>query len=285
MKRHLMIPDVQVTPETPVDHLPWIGEFLVEEKPDVVIQIGDFCDLHSLSSYSSRKEAEGERVRADIEASREAMEALLRPFWRYNDKRRRFKEKQYQPEMHLTLGNHENRLERYINDHPELEGVLTMQSFGYEEFGWTVHPFLDVLQKDGVAYSHYFCNPNTGKPYGGESVETRLKNVGFSFTMGHQQTLKTGQRFLSNGQRIRGLIAGSCYLHDEAYRKQSNTEWRGIIVKNEVADGAYDLVEVSLDYLCRKFEGMQLWEYMEKRHPQIFRQSKWLQRAKEVRNG
>ena len=283
MRRHIMVPDVQVTPDTPTDHLPWIGEYIVEEKPDVVVQIGDFADLHSLSSYSSKKESEGQRLYEDLEASRAAMSRLLQPLEDYNNKRRAFKERLYKPEMHLTLGNHEARLERYIEDHPELEGQLTMQAFGYEDFGWTVHPFLDVVNIDGVAYSHFFCNPNTGKPYGGESVETRLKNIGFTFTMGHQQTLKSGQRFLSNGQRIRGLIAGSCYLHDETYRKQSNTEWRGIIVKNEVADGSYDLMEVSLDYLCRKYEGIELWEFMEKKYPEIFAGSTWLQRAKEVR--
>lgn len=282
MRCHMMIPDTQVTPDTPNDHLRWIGRYICEQRPDVIVQIGDWTDLHSLSSYSSRKEAEGERLRDDLKAGKDAMRELFKPIRRYNSRRRQLKEKQYQPELHLTLGNHENRLNRYVEDHVELEGVLGDHSFGYEEFGWKVHPFLDILNVDGVCYSHYFCNPNTGKPYGGESVETRLKNIGYSFTMGHQQTLKSGQRFLSNGRRIRGLIAGSCYLHDEQYRKQSNTEWRGIIMKHEVRDGQYDLMEVSLDFLCRKYEGCHVWEFMKEAYPDLYSQSAWMKHEGEM---
>ena len=276
MRTHLMIPDCQVTPNTPTDHLDWIGRYITEKRPDVIVQIGDFADLPSLSTYKSQREAEGMRLEDDLQAARDAMRVLMRPIKRFNARKRYLKEKQYQPELHLTLGNHEYRLQRYIDANPALEGVLDMYSFGYEEHGWEVSPFLDIKSIDGVSYSHYFANPNTGKPYGGESVETRLKNIGFSFTMGHQQTLKSGQRFLSNGRRIRGLIAGSCYLHDEHYRKQSNSEWRGIIVKHEVRNGQYDLMEVSLDKLCRKYEGCHVWEFMRDRYPHIYSESAWM---------
>jgi len=277
MRTHLMIPDTQVTPNTPTDHLRWIGKYITEQRPDVIVQIGDWCDCHSLSFYNSKKEAEGLRLSDDLAASKSAMRVLFNPIRAYNSRRRQMKERQYQPELHLTLGNHENRLNRFIDANPEIDGVLGDHSFGYEDFGWKVHPFLEVVNLDGVAYSHYFCNPNTGKPYGGESVETRLKNIGYSFTMGHQQTLKSGQRFLTNGQRIRGLIAGSCYLHDEEYRKQSNTEWRGIVMKHEVRGGQYDLMEVSLDFLCRKYEGVHLHEFMREKYPEIYSKSNWLQ--------
>jgi len=276
MRVHCMIPDCQVTPDTPTDHLTWIGRYIVEQKPDVIVQIGDFADMESLSSYSSRIEFEGRRYRRDIEAAKAAMERLMAPIEEYNATRRAFKEKQYKPDMHLTLGNHEYRIQRLINDDPRLDGTIGLHELEYERHGWKVAPFLDVVMIDGVAYSHFFANPGTGKPYGGQSMDTRLKNVGFSFTMGHQQTLMSGQRFLGNGQRIRGLVAGSCYLHDEAYRKQSNSEWRGIIMKHEVRAGQYDLMEVSLDFLCRKYEGVHVWEYMRDNYPEIYANSTWM---------
>lgn len=277
MRVHCMIPDTQVTPWTPTDHLTWIGKYIAEQQPDVIVQIGDWTDLHSLSSYSTRMEAEGERVHADLAAGQAAMKKLFAPIKRLNQRKRKNKERQYSPELYLTLGNHEYRLQRYIDDHPELDGVLSMRSFGYEDFGFRVIPFLDILSVDGVSYSHFFANPNSGRPWGG-TVENRLKNIGFTFSMGHQQTLATGQIFRSNGDRVRGLIAGSCYLHDEHYRKQSNTEWRGIIMKHEVRRGQYDLMEVSLDYLCRKYEGVHVWQYMRENYPDIYEKSAWMQR-------
>lgn len=284
MRKHIVIPDTQVTPDTPTDHLSWIGEFIADERPDVIVQIGDFADMEALSGWSKRKELEGRRINNDFEATVEAMSLLVDPIDAAKKEKPAKGRKKWKPEMHLTLGNHEHRITRAIDDDPRMDGVLSLDMLGYEDEGWAVHPFLTPVEIDGVHYAHYFINPTTGRPYGGQSIDTRLKNIGFSFTMGHQQTLMSGQRFLNNGQRIRGLVAGSAYLHDEDYRgAQANGEWRGILVKNEVVDGSYDLVEVSLDYLCRRFEGPPLHKFMAKKYPGIFEKSTWLQRAAAVR--
>jgi len=55
MRKHIMIPDCQVTPDTPTDHLRWIGEYIVEQKPDAIINIGDFADMESLSFFDKGK--------------------------------------------------------------------------------------------------------------------------------------------------------------------------------------------------------------------------------------
>ena len=159
-----------------------------------------------------------------------------------------------------------------------MEGFMSIDDLGYEDFGWKVHPYLEVFEADGVHYSHFFCNPLSGRPYGGENIGIRLKNIGFSFVMGHQQTYQVGVKCLNNGQRIRGLVQGAAYLHDEKYRgPQGNSEWRGIFMLHEVNNGDYCLMEVSLDYLCRRYERMALWEYMKIKYPKIFNQSTWMQ--------
>jgi len=141
----------------------------------------------------------------------------------------------------------------------------------------------EVIEVDGIHYSHYFCNPLSGKSIGGESILLRLKNIGFSFVMGHQQIYLTGIRSLNNGKRIRGIVQGACYLHDEDYRgPQSNNEWRGIFVLHEVQDGDYSLMEVSLDYLCRRYEGMPVWEFMQKNYPEIFAKSTWMKHQRDA---
>lgn len=279
LKSHLIIPDTQVKPGVPLDHLNWIGQWIVEKKPDVVVHLGDHADMPSLSTYDKGKKSfEGRRVKEDIEAAKAGMWTLLRPWINYNAKRRRNKEKLYKPEFHITLGNHEDRITRAIELQPELEGLISLEALDYERF-WTVHPFKEIAEIDGVHYAHYFYNPMTGRPFGGESIATRLKQIGFTFTMGHQQGYKMGSRELNNGDAIRGLVAGSCYLHDEDYiGPQGNGHWRGIIQKNEVWGGRYDLVELSLDYLCRRYEGMPVCEYMQKHYPRLYAQSPWLQR-------
>jgi hypothetical protein len=70
------------------------------------------------------------------------------------------------------------------------------------------------------------------------------------------------------GHEIIGLIAGACYVHAEPYLGyQGNSHFRGIVVKNEVRDGHYDIMRVSLDYLSRQNEGMSLRRFLEKKYP------------------
>lgn len=281
MRQHIVIPDSQVTPDTPTDHLAWIGQYIVEKKPDVIVHLGDFADMESLSSYDiGKKQYEGRRYNKDIEASHAAMRVLCGHLQEHNNKMRQQKMKLYRPEMHLTLGNHENRITRAVESDPKLDGFMSVDDLNYEAFGWTVHDFLMPAEIDGVSYSHYFYNPLSGRPYGGTSIDTRLKNIGFSFVQGHQQVYMVGCRALNNGNRIRGLICGNCYLHDEDYRgPQGNAEWRGIFILHEVHDGDYVLNEVSLDFLCRKYEGRSLPEFMAGKYPEIYAASVWMQRA------
>ena len=80
MKTHLIIPDCQVKPGVPIDHLRWAGNYAAEKKPDVIINIGDFADMPSLSSYDvGKKSFEGRTYQADVEASRNGMALFVDP--------------------------------------------------------------------------------------------------------------------------------------------------------------------------------------------------------------
>jgi hypothetical protein len=85
-KTHCMIPDVQAKPGVPLDHLAWAGNYIAEKQPDVVIVIGDFADMPSLSSYDKgKRSAENKRYKADIEAAHKAMELLMTPIVKEQD--------------------------------------------------------------------------------------------------------------------------------------------------------------------------------------------------------
>lgn len=245
-KKHCVIPDCQVKPGVPLEHLKWAGHYIAEKRPDVIVVIGDFADMSSLSSYDvGKKSAENRRYKHDIEAAHKAMELLMTPIVTAKD---------YHPRLVMTLGNHEDRITRYADANPAMDEKVSLKDLGYEAWGWQVVPFLQPIKIDGISYCHYFYNPNTGKPYGGANLEARLKTIGMSFTMGHQQGLQVAIRDLADGARQRGLVAGSFYQHHEAYKgPQGNGHWQGIIMKHEVSNGNYDLLEVSLNYLKRKY--------------------------------
>lgn len=260
---HLIIPDTQAKKGVPTDHLDWIGRYLVERKPDVVVHLGDHADMPSLSSYDvGKRDFEGRRYADDIEAANIAFDILNAPLAAYNAHKREMKERQYLPRRVMLLGNHEARIDRAANDDAKLTGLISTDDLNYAAHGWQVYPFLKPVEIDGVWYSHYWANPMNGRPMGGAAL-TRLKTIGHTFVMGHQQTLDYATRFLANGEQQFGLVAGACYLHSEAYKgEQGNAHWRGVIVLHQVEGGAADPMFVSLDYLCRKYEGVRLGEFM-----------------------
>ena len=49
--RILVLPDCQVKEGVPLDHLEWAGKAICDYRPDVVVNIGDFADMPSLSTH------------------------------------------------------------------------------------------------------------------------------------------------------------------------------------------------------------------------------------------
>jgi len=251
MTCHLIIPDTQVKYGESYDYLTHIGKYIVEKKPDVVIHLGDFADMESLSSYDvGKKSFEGKRYVKDIGAAHHAMDHLLAPIHEANQRAKKNKEKQYKPRYILTLGNHEHRINRAIENDPKLEGLIKTGDLPYKD--WEVHPFLNPVVVDGVAYCHYFPTGVMGRPT--TTASAMVGKLHMSCIAGHQQGRQVAYGKRPDGSNITCIIAGSCYEHDEGYLDhQTNKHWRGIIMLHEVQDGSFDEMFVSLKYLRTKY--------------------------------
>jgi hypothetical protein len=253
MTKHFVIPDTQVKPGVPLDHLEWAGKLIVAKKPDTVIMIGDFADMESLSSYDvGKKSFEGRRYKLDIEAAQHGMALLMGPLREFNENARRNKEKQYHPRLVLTLGNHEDRISRVVESDPKWDGVVSLRDLKYEEWGWEVIPYLEPIVIDGVAYCHYFTSGVLGKPV--TSAAALLSKKHQSCVMGHVQGRQIAYGTRADGTQITGLFVGGFYQHDEAYLKwQGNRNWRGIWILHQVNEGSFDEMPVSISYLKQKY--------------------------------
>lgn len=263
----LVLPDVQAKPGLDFSYLMRYGQYMVDKRPDVVVQIGDFGDLCSLSSYDKGKKAfEGRRYKKDIEAAHEAMSAFLTPLTDYNERAKRNKEKQYRPRMVLTLGNHEARIDRATNEDAMLSGMLSTDDLKYKEFGWEVYPFLEVVVIEGVAFSHYFTTGAMGRP--ASSAQALLTKKHMSCVAGHQQGLQIATGNRGDGKLLTAVICGSAYEHSEEYLgPQGNSHFRGMLMLHDVQDGAFDLMAVSLSYLNKKYSHLSVPRDYAK-HPQ-----------------
>lgn len=240
----LLLPDTQVEAGVKLSHFKAAGRYAADKQVDGIVHIGDFGNFTSLSSYESPLSREGLRLKDDIEACTEALSLFADGLGGYDPKLQL-----------LTLGNHEQRLDRYVGEHPELHGTLSLPAFG--AFGWTVYPFLQPVCVNGTYFAHYFTRTAKGwagkNPHPNAQVMTRREMV--SCVAGHTPGLDTYIHPAGGaGGLIRGTIAGSFYQHDEAYQgPQGNRYWRGCLMLTELQNGYYDIVEISMSYLLERF--------------------------------
>lgn len=240
-----VIPDVQNKPGLSTDHLDWCGQYLAIKKPDVIVQIGDFADMGSLSMHDApgSKQMEGARYRKDVDSAYTAMERLMSPI---------AGTKGYHPRLILTLGNHEDRITRAIKRDIKLEGLMSLEDLRYEKFGWEVYPFLQPVSIGGVAFCHFFPSGVMGKPV--TSAKSLLTKLHMSAYAGHQQGRDIAYAKRADGKDMTAIISGSFYQHSESYMNPfTNDHWRGLYMLHEVKDGSFDEMSVSIKFLKRRF--------------------------------
>lgn len=256
--KHFILPDCQVKPGVPTDHLIWAGKHCVKHKPDVIVCIGDFADMESLSSYDvGKKSFEGRSYINDIKAAKHAMALFLAPIFAEQVRREEGHRKRWNPRLVLTMGNHEHRITRAVENDRKLEDLMSLQDLDYEGFGWEVVPFLQPVTINGIIYCHYLTSGVMGRPIGTARALVTKKHM--SCVVGHQQGRDISYDKRGDGRRIAGLIAGSFYQHDEGYLDyQSNQHWRGVVMLNEVEDGSFDECFVSLGFLRKKYGSKDL---------------------------
>jgi len=240
----IVVADTQCKPGESLDYMTWIGRYIADKKPDVVVHIGDNWDFPSLSSYDKGKASfEGRRLKADIQAGNDGLINLTAAAVAQGHK----------PRLVFCMGNHEERLDRLVQNTPELQGFTGTDHLPVEELGWERVPFLEPAYIAGIAFVHYLANGFTGKPYGGSALNI-LQKVGHSFVVGHKQCLDIALRPILNDRMQIGIVNGACYPHDEAYKgAQGNNHFRGLIVLNEAQDGFALPMPVSLNYLEKRY--------------------------------
>jgi hypothetical protein len=152
--------------------------------------------------------------------------------------------------MVLTLGNHEDRINRAINEDRKLDGLISIEDLPYQD--WEVIPFLEVITIDGIAYSHYFTSGAMGRPIG--SAAQLLTKKHMSCFAGHQQGRQIAYGKRADGKEMTSVICGSFYEHYENYLgKQGNEHYRGFYVLHDVNDGSFDEMAVSIKYLKERY--------------------------------
>lgn len=258
-RKHLLIPDAHARPNESLRRFEWLGKLIIEEQPDVIIDIGDWFDMESLSSYDKgTKSFEGRRYKADIKAGHDADMAAFGPILEYNERQRANRKKLYTPTIIRTTGNHEHRIARAVEKQPELDGAIGLPDLISpieEHLDVQRFDFLSPVLVDGVAYCHYFVSGVMGRPV--SSAQAMLAKHHMSCSAGHLHSRDWSEGLRADGTRIQGLICGA-YLdpdHRSHYTNEQSQSlwWSGIHIKDNVFEGNYDRTELSVERLKERY--------------------------------
>jgi len=255
----LVIPDSHARPDVSNNRYAWLAKLAFDRKPDVIINMGDWFDMPSLSSYDKGKKSfEGRRYALDIEAGNNAIalfEITLNKLAK--EEAQRTKKAAYRPRKIALAGNHEERILRAINNQSELDGTIGYHDFLFNTAGWSFHDFLEPVVVSGVAFSHYFGSGVMNQPIGGESPAASLVKKKFhSCVAGHSHLRDYAERTDVTGKRLQGLVAG-CYLEPgqtESYAGEAQKLWwNGLVYLHNVKDGTFDPEFIGMERIVKEY--------------------------------
>ena len=169
-ERVMVIGDLHQDPRHPdrLDVLTWLGRMASERRPSRIIQIGDWHTWDSCSAHD-RNDTQAGRLKPSIATDQDNLVQSLQA-WRAG------MASDYKPKLDITYGNHENRVERFENAHPESVGTFTnARDQAYAQFGWRTRPYGEIKYVQGVGFSHHPTN-GAGRAFGGKTGPQRAAN-------------------------------------------------------------------------------------------------------------
>ena len=184
--------------------------FIEEEGPwDGYIHLGDAYDLNVISAHNigRLRKVENQRLSSDFEMTN----AYLTQHWEAAGK----------PKFHLIEGNHENRIERYLDARPELDGIVNLEKnipkFVELKKFWTDHELLNIGK------ATFIHGINTGS----RQVSTALKDYGTNVFMGHthRRELQSLRHHGPDSTKIAESLPCLCE-YGQPYLKGSPTQWQ-----------------------------------------------------------
>jgi len=203
--------------------------------------------MPSLSSFDKGKKShENKTYQEDIDCGNAALDLFfdtLDKNWRGHKKK---------CTKIFLMGNHEVRIRRAweLGDATLRETMRRLKP-DFSRFDRVI-PFLRPIKAGGVMFAHYAPNDNSGKAIGRAHMILNKRHR--SFVVGHQQGFDYHEQLTGDGKIIHGIIAGSCYLHEEAYKGPCNHHFRGTIILRNARDGMFDLEKWSLTRIIENFK-------------------------------
>ena len=97
-RSHLIIPDAHTHPGDNTRRFEWLSNLILDRKPEVIVQIGDWWDMGSLCSHDAGKKSfVFQNLKDDIETGHAVEELVYSPIIQEGERLKRNKRKAYNP--------------------------------------------------------------------------------------------------------------------------------------------------------------------------------------------
>lgn len=251
MTNILVVPDQHAHPDHNNDRADYLARLTIDLKPDIVVNLGDACDLASLASYDRGKRSfHGKSYQRDIDSHLDFQERWWEPV-------RRTKKKL--PYRVVLEGNHEHRVEKALDLNPEYEGIVGFDSFEFDRYYDEVVRYdggtPGTIEISGVTFAHYLVSGTKGYPISGEHAAYNLITKKFvSCVVGHSHLKDECIRNTERSTTVQGVVAGVYQDYNSDWAGSSNKLWwRGLVYLRNVENGRFDTQWISLDNLRKEY--------------------------------
>jgi len=263
----LYFTDAHDTPDTDQRRFTKLGNLVVEEEPDHIVQGGDFLTLDSLSGWDAHKARlkERQRYRDELDSACEAISLLTKPLQLKQEQQRRDKKRIYKPSVYWLDGNHEQWVEGYLDRFPETEGLLELDRFitlPDSLFSSVVKvPYKDTVGVGGIAFTHAVIG-RTGPISSVYLCRRALAEVHCSSVVfGHTHTFQiheTEKIHWDGSKRKHVALNGGCFFEETPRYSRGNTNnyWRGVFLIHTNDDDPkqpFDIEAISMRRLLSEY--------------------------------
>lgn len=242
LQKAILLPDIHY-PHYDRKVMESIEEFMIDYKPDEIVYMGDQMSLDCISGWNKRKPLlkEGQRLLKEYENFNEEIlevhEAITS-----DDVRRTF-----------MIGNHEQRVEWYVQAYPELDGIVDIdRNLKLTERGYKVIPFNGVYKLGKLSVIHGFY---WNKYHAAKTLEAFEGNVVYGHVHNPQMYAKVTP-IDRKGYHTATALPCICNIKPD-YKQSAPNFWiNGFgIVEYLPATGFFNLYSIIIIEGCFMFNG------------------------------
>jgi len=233
VQKTILLPDIHY-PHCDKRTMDAVNEFVFDYDPDELVYMGDQMSLDCISFWNKYKPLlkEGQRLMKDYNMFNKNILEVHENITR-SDIRRTF-----------MIGNHENRIQSYVEEHPELEGFLDIEKYlELHDRGYKVVPFNGVHKIGKLSVIHgYYWNVYHAK----KTVDVFEGNVVYAHVHNPQMYAKVSP-IDRKGYHTATSLGCLCNIKPD-YKKNTPNFWINgfAIVEHLPATGFFNLTPITI---------------------------------------